>query len=88
MPCPRTNRPAFPLGRQACLSVDQGGRKRCSTVAPLQGTKAKREAQRRRKRRGREEKRKKGGEEEKSEGGRKGWRKESKMEGREKETQL
>ena len=46
------------------LKVCQGGRKRCSMVVPLRGTKGKREAQRRRKRRGNEEKRKKGGEEE------------------------
>ena len=43
------------------LELFQGGRKRCSTVVALRGTKAKREAQRRRKRREREEKRKKGG---------------------------
>ena len=41
------------------LFYEQGVRKRCSKVAPLQGTKAIREAQRRRKRRGMEEKRKK-----------------------------
>ena len=48
------------------LCLTQGGRKRCSTVALLQGTKAKREEEKRkggkeegmrRKRRGREEKR-------------------------------
>ena len=39
----------------------QGDRKLCSKVAPLRGTRAKREAQRRRKRRGRQEERKKGG---------------------------
>ena len=38
-----------------CGHMEQGGRKRCSTVAPLRGTKAKREAKRRRKIRGREE---------------------------------
>ena len=63
----------------------QGGRKRCSTVALLRGTKDKREAQRRRKRRRKEEngrkkekrKRRANGREE---GGKKG--------GREEETEL
>ena len=39
----------------------KGGIKHCSTKAPLLGTKANREAQRRRERRGRDKKRKKGG---------------------------
>ena len=47
-----------------CRHISQGGRKRCSTVALLRGTKTKREAQKRRKIRGSEKKRKKGGEEE------------------------
>ena len=63
------------------LSSDQGGRKRCRTVAPLRVTQAKREAQRRGKRTGRKEKRKKLGEEEETrrkreegrEGGREIW---------------
>ena len=46
----------------------QGGRKCCSTVVPLRGTKAKGEAQRRRKRKGEEGKRKiRGGEKKKGE---------------------
>ena len=40
-----------------CRNKENGGRKHCSTVAPLQRTTAKKEAQRRRKRRGREVKR-------------------------------
>jgi hypothetical protein len=46
------------------FTLHQGGRKRCSTVALLRGTKAKREAQRRRKRRrkgGKEEERRRRG---------------------------
>ena len=58
-----THTPYRYLGGQGQqVDTHYGGRKRCSMVAPLRGTKDKREAQRRRK--GREEKRKKGGEEE------------------------